>query len=216
MISVKDQIKAMNSTLAGRKNAKEDATHLIRDETDQARQVLTVQDRKALYLLKCENCEYVIQGKPVKISIENCKNIVIKIEDKVITGMVDIWKSENISLDFERSVSVFQLDNIKTIAIRLPTHEHFGSMVWTGVDDISLHCGDQTHNLSYSQLQTRHPDLRPEMDQFKTTFVDGLPRTEAVVRLENGYPATRSEEASFRELEKKKDEVLRGLPDQDD
>lgn len=31
--------------------------------------------------------------------VENCKNIVIKIEDKVITGMVDIWKSENISLD---------------------------------------------------------------------------------------------------------------------
>lgn len=29
MISVKDQIKAMNSALAGRKNAKEDATHLI-------------------------------------------------------------------------------------------------------------------------------------------------------------------------------------------
>lgn len=38
----------------------------------------------------------------------------------------------------------------------------------------------------------------------------------AVVRLENGYPATRSEEASFRELERKKDEVLRGQPEQDD
>ncbi|KAG0339829.1 hypothetical protein BG004_006656 [Podila humilis] len=216
MISVKDQIRAMNSSLAGRKNTKEEATQLIRDEKDQTQQVITMQDRKALYFLKCENCEYVIQGQPVKVSIENCKNILVKIEDKVITGMVDVWKAENIALEFNRSVSVFQLDNTKTISIRLPDHEHFGSMVWTGVDDISLHFGENTHMLSYSQLQSRNPNLCPETDQFKTTFVDGAPLTEAVIRLESGYPATGSEEAIFREIGRKKDEVLRGQAGEED
>ncbi|KAG0049703.1 hypothetical protein BGZ83_005474 [Gryganskiella cystojenkinii] len=212
MLSVKDQIKALNNNLSNKKNAKESATHLIKDAKDVTDEVLEVEDRKALYLLQCENCVYTVQGKPIKLSIEKCKNLTIKIEGKVLTGMVDIWKSENIILDFDRSVSVFQMDNIKTISIRMPDAEHFGSMVWAGVEDIKLHLGDDVHELSYSQLQVRNPELRPETDQFKTTFVNGSAKTEAIVRLENGYPATRAEEASFQRMEKKKDEVLRGAP----
>ncbi|GJJ70756.1 hypothetical protein EMPS_03106 [Entomortierella parvispora] len=210
MMSVKDQIKALNSNLAIKQNAKESATHLIKDAKDVIEEVLEVEDRKALYFLQCENCVYTIQGKPIKLSIEKCKNLTLKIEGKVLTGMVDIWKSEDIHLDFDRSVSVFQLDSIKTISIRMPDHEYFGSMVWAGVEGIKLHLGDDTHEMSYSQLQVRNPELRPETDQFKTTLVNGSVKTEAIVRLENGYPATRAEEASFQRLEKKKDEVLRG------
>ncbi|KAG0367905.1 hypothetical protein BGZ54_003034 [Gamsiella multidivaricata] len=209
MISVKDQIKAQNATLAGRANAKENATHLIKDAKDAAQEVVEVQDRKALYLLNCENCEYTIQGKPIKLSIENCKNVVLRIEGKVLTGTVDIWKSENVSLNFDRSVSMFQLDDIQSIAIRLPDSEHFGSMIWAGVEDLQLHLGEDTHALSYSELQSRNPNLRPETDQFKTTVVDGSIMTEAIVRLDNGYPATRAEEASYRRVEKQKDEMLR-------
>ncbi|KAF9425788.1 hypothetical protein BGZ94_007222 [Podila epigama] len=209
MISIKDQIKAVNSTLAGTRNAKENATNLIRDEKDKAQQEVTVQDRKALYFLNCENCEFTVQGQPLKLSIENCKNVVIKIEGKIITGVVDVWKSDIVALEFERSVSLFQLDSIKTISIRMPDTEHFGSMVWTGVYDIDLHFGETTHTLSYAQLQTRFPNLQQDVDQFKTTFVDELPKTEAMVRLENGYPATRSEAASYKDQVKKKEEALR-------
>ncbi|KAF9093099.1 hypothetical protein BGX27_001673 [Mortierella sp. AM989] len=207
MISVKDQAKALGNS-ATRPNAKEDATHLIKDTKDDTQEI-QVPDRKALYLLNCENCEYTIQGKPVKLSIENCKNVVLKIEGKILTGTVDIWKSGNLSMDFDRSVSTFQLDSIQSITIRLPDAEHFGSMVWAGCENINLHLGGDVHAFSYSELQTRNPNLHPEIDQFKTTVVNGSVMTEAVVRLDSGYPATRAEQASIRQLEKQKDEILR-------
>ncbi|KAF9100281.1 hypothetical protein BGX29_009291 [Mortierella sp. GBA35] len=215
MMSVRDQVNALNNS-ATRPNAKENATHLIKEAKGVAHEVIEVEDRKALYLLKCEDCEYTIQGKPIKISIENCKNLTIKIEGKVLTGTVDVWKSENINLDFDRSVSVFQLDSIETITIKLPDAEYFGSMIWAGVNNITLNLGADTHSLSYSQLQARNPALRPDTDQFKTTIVDGSIRTEAIVRLDNGYPMTRAEESSLQASEKKKDEVLRGQAKADD
>ncbi|KAF9992179.1 hypothetical protein BGZ80_010440 [Entomortierella chlamydospora] len=247
MISVKDQAKALSNS-ATRPNAKENATHLIRDAKDDTQEV-QVPDRKALYFLNCENCEYTVQGKPIKLSIENCKNLVLKVEDKILTGTVDIWKSGNLSLHFDRSVSTFQLDNIQSIAVRLPDAEHFGSMVWAGCEDVNLHLGrlfvamlvldgglsDRTdliltfirletsmetggdvHTLSYTDLQSRNPSLRPETDQFKTTVVDGSIMTEAVVRLDNGFPATRAEQANLRQLEKQKDELLRGSQAEDE
>ncbi|KAF9297930.1 hypothetical protein BGZ88_008524 [Linnemannia elongata] len=223
MMSVKEQANALNNS-ATRPNAKENATHLFKD-VKSAVETIEVQDRKALYLLKCEDCEYIIQGKPIKISIESCKNLTIKVEDKVLTGTVDIWKSENINLDstynqssfqFDRSVSAFQLDSIQTITIKMPEAEYFGSMVWAGVDNITLNLGDDTHSLSYSQLQARNPALRPDTDQFKTTIVDGSIKTEAIVRMDNGYPMTRAEESSLQASEKKKEEVLRGAPKADD
>jgi len=36
--------------------------------------------------------------------IENCKNLVIKVEGKVLTGTVDIWRCENIDLDVSLQV----------------------------------------------------------------------------------------------------------------
>ncbi|KAF9344816.1 hypothetical protein BGX26_003860 [Mortierella sp. AD094] len=214
MISVKDQAKALSYS-ATRPNAKESATHLIRDVKDDTQEV-QVPDRKALYFLNCENCEYTIQGKPIKLSIENCKGLVLKVQDKILTGTVDIWKSGNLSLDFDRSVSTFQLDNIQSITVRLPDAEHFGSMVWAGCEDVNLHLGGDVHALSYSELQSRNPSLRPETDQFKTTIVDGSIMTEAVVRLDNGFPATRAEQANLRQLEKQKDELLRAPQDEDE
>ncbi|KAI1316247.1 hypothetical protein EDD11_010294 [Mortierella claussenii] len=206
MISVKDQASAINSTR--RVNAKESATHLIKDAKDEQREI-QMEDRKAFYLLNCENCDYTLLGKPIKVSIENCKNVVLRVEDKIMTGTVDIWKSERVSLEFQRSVSTFQLDNISSITISLPDTEHFGSMVWAGVEDLTLRLGGDVHSLSYSELQSRNPALHPESDQFKTTVVDGSIMTEAIIRLDNGYPATRTEEANYRQLEKQKDQVLR-------
>ncbi|KAF9154637.1 hypothetical protein BG015_000322 [Linnemannia schmuckeri] len=214
MMSVRDQANALNNS-ATRPNAKENATHLLKDVKN-AVETIEVQDRKALYLLKCEDCEYTIQGKPIKISIESCKNLTIKVEGKVLTGTVDIWKSENVNLDFDRSVSVFQLDSIQTIMIKMPEAEYFGSMIWAGVDDITLNLGDETHSLSYRELQARNPELRPDTDQFKTTIIDGSIKTEAIVRMNDGYPMTRAEESSLQASEKKKDEVLRGAPRADD
>ncbi|KAF9179820.1 hypothetical protein BGZ51_006633 [Haplosporangium sp. Z 767] len=211
MISVKDQVQALNNNLTSRKNAKENATHLIKDAKDVEQEVIEIGDRKALYLLECENCVYTVQGKPIKVSIEKCKNVTLKIEDKVLTGMVDVWKSESISLDFDRSVSMFQLDNIQSITIKMLETEYFGSMVWSAVEDIKLQFGDGAHALSYRELLESNPDLRSETGQLKTTIPNGNIKTEgksSCLRLENGFPATRAEEADHQEMERLKNENL--------
>ncbi|KAG0215134.1 hypothetical protein BGX28_000839 [Mortierella sp. GBA30] len=203
MISVKDQINVLNKQLANKKNVKENSTHLIRDAKNAVQEVIEVGDRKALYIMKCEDCEYVIQGKPIKISMENCKNVGLKVEGKVLTGTVDVWSCENVSLD--------------SITIKMPEPEYFGSMFWAGVEGINIHLGDDKHELNYSDLQKKNPDLSSATGQFKTTVAgDGSLKTEAMVRLENGFPVTRAEEASFQRQEQKKDEVLRATQAEDD
>ncbi|KAF9973655.1 hypothetical protein BGZ65_009141 [Modicella reniformis] len=195
---------------AFRANAKENATHLIQNSKDVVNQEINVEAHKAVYLVNCENCTYTVKGKLVKLTVENCRNVVLKVEDKILTGTVDLFKSTNVSLHFERSVSMFSLENNQSIDIRLPDAEHFGYMIWAGVEDLKLRLGDDVHVLSYSELQSRNPGLRPETDQFKTSVVDGSIMTEAMIRLDGGFPATRTEEANHRQVERFKDEVLRG------
>ena len=45
-----------------------------KDVKDVEHEVIEVQDRKALYILQCENCVYTIQGRPIKISVGKTKN----------------------------------------------------------------------------------------------------------------------------------------------
>ncbi|KAF9580252.1 hypothetical protein BGW38_003174 [Lunasporangiospora selenospora] len=214
MMSLKDQISAMNRTLANRGsgNAKENATHLIRGAKDVQNEVIEVPDRMALYLLECEDCVYSIEGKPIKISIEKCKNVKLVVEGKVLTGVVDAWKSENLDLEFTRAVSTFELDSINAITIRMPEEEYFGQMVWSKVEETQLHLGDEEHRLNLAEVQGRNQ----ESSRFKTTIVQGSLKTEAIYRLEDGYLATRAEEAKFKEMERKKDEVLRPAQPEDD
>ncbi|KAF8939687.1 hypothetical protein BGZ58_008982 [Dissophora ornata] len=214
MTSVKDQAKALNINFGSKSNLREDKTLLIRGTKDVKQDLIEVQGNTALHLLECENCEYTIRGKAVKLSVEKCKNVVLKIEDRIMTGMADVWDSENVSLDFDQSVALFQLEAITSIVIRLPDAEHFGSMVWIGVNDLKLNLGQHTHALSFDDMHSRNPSLDKKTSQFKTTIVDGSIMTEAIVRLAGGHVATRAEEASIRELEKRKEDALRAPLDE--
>ncbi|KAF9572432.1 hypothetical protein EC968_009910 [Mortierella alpina] len=217
MISVKDQIKNLNERFATKSNVKESSTHLVNDVKNVEHEVIEVQDRKALYILQCENCVYTVQGRPIKISVENCKNVTLKIEGKVLTGTVDVWKGENITMEFETCIAVLQLDNIQSITIKVPEAEYFGSMFWAGVEDINLHFGEEKHTLNYGDLQKKNPELESATGQFKTTVaLDGSLKTQAMVRLESGYPATLAEEQTLQRQQQKKEEVLRGAHAEED
>ncbi|KAI8358070.1 hypothetical protein B0O80DRAFT_526917 [Mortierella sp. GBAus27b] len=196
-------------------NARERATHLIngsKDVTDQEVQV----ERKALHFVKCENCTFVVKGTLIKLTVEECKNVTIKVEDKILTGTVDLFKSANVSLGFDRSVSMFLLENNQSIDLQLPDPEYFGYMIWAGDDDLKLRLGDDLHVLSYSDLRSRNPDLQPGRDQFKTTVVDGSLKTEAVLRLGGGFPLSRAEQAEFKQSERQKLATLRGEQQDED
>ncbi|KAF9351845.1 hypothetical protein BGX34_000326 [Mortierella sp. NVP85] len=198
-----------NQGLAGRLNAKENATHLIKDAKD-TEQDINIETRKAVHFLKCENCTYTVKGTLIKLTIEECKNVVIKIEDKILTGTVDLFKSDNVSFSV-KAISLLSLENTKSVKIRFQDPEHFGSMVWSGDDDLQLHLGDDLHSFSYSELQLTNPNLNPAINQFKTTLVNGDVRTEAVIRIEGGgFPMTRAEENDHIEAERNKEEALRG------
>jgi hypothetical protein len=110
--------------------------------------------------------------------------VVIKIEEKILTGTVDLFKSDNVSFSVkwfffslvlapltnygisllrvflhcvdnpsvsqsDRAISLLSLENTKSVKIRFQDPEHFGSMVWSGDDDLQLHLGESTAILHY-------------------------------------------------------------------
>ncbi|KAG0237827.1 hypothetical protein BGW42_008448 [Actinomortierella wolfii] len=196
-------------------SAKERATQFLQHEVSQE-SAIQMEPHKALYLLNCKDCTYTVQGKPVKIAIENCENVVLKVTDKVLTGVIDVWGSKNIQVDCERAVGLFQLDNVKGFSLKLPDPEYFNEMIWVGSDNMVLHLGDEKHELGCSKLSASHPEQRRELDQFKTTMKPTGLVTEAVIRVNAGFPTTRAEEASHERLERQKDAVLGRSNDKDD
>ncbi|KAF9979308.1 hypothetical protein BGZ73_000002 [Actinomortierella ambigua] len=208
MISLKDKIMAANQPAGVRGlSAKERATQFVQDEVSQEK-TIQMEPHKALYLMKCKDCTVTVEGKPVKIAIENCENLVLKVTDKVLTGVIDVWGSKNVEVDCERAVGFLQLDNVNGFTLKLPDPEYFNEMMWVGSDNIVLHLGTEKHELDQSKLKESHPSHRHELDQFKTSMKPTGLLTEAVIRLDAGFPATRAEEASYQRLERQKDAAL--------
>ncbi|KAF9157476.1 hypothetical protein DFQ26_008700 [Actinomortierella ambigua] len=191
MISLKDKIMTTANQSAGVRgqSAKERATQLLQDEAGQEK-TIQMEPSKALYLLNCKDCTLTIEGKPIKISIENCENLVLKVTDKILTSVLDVWGSKNVEIDCERAVGFLQLESVQGFKFRLPDPEYFNEMIWVASDDIVLHLGTEKHELGSSKMEAK-PDQRNDLDQFitcrKSTGLSTEVRSDMA-----GYPVRRA------------------------
>jgi len=131
--------------------------------------------------------------------IDSCNNTTIRLNNKIITSTVDVYKSDNFNLFVNTKVGTLQLDICNKLNAEFQNKEMFQSVVWAGVSDLSLKFKEENHVLEtgFEQMKKLYPELRHTIDQFIIRWIDGQLLSERLIRLENGYPTTEREKKIY-------------------
>jgi len=86
-----------------------------------------------------------------KIVIENCKDTIININEKIITSVVEVINSTNMTLNINVPVLTLTCDNIENININYSDLSYFQLMARANVRGISLVVGGETINMEVDE-----------------------------------------------------------------
>lgn len=195
-------------------NLRKQNGQFIIDETDK-KYTLDRQEKKledgtvdlkavpTVYFKNCKNGEYTIDHRVAKILIENCENLTLTLNGKLLTSTMEIWKCKGVHLHANTKVKTLQLDIMTGMKVTYNTKDDFQSIVWQDVDSIDVAFkDDESLNLStgFAHMLEKFPDSDVAIDQFIVRFVaelgEGL-QPERCVRLKNGHLSTEREAADW-------------------
>jgi len=94
---------------------------------------------------------YNVATKSKKIVIENCKDTIININEKIITSVVEVINSTNMTLNINVPVLTLTCDNIENININYSDLSYFQLMARANVRGISLVVGGETINMEVDE-----------------------------------------------------------------
>ena len=100
------------------------------------------------FISNCQNCRYKIEDKTKKIVIENCKNLTLEINGKILTNVLEIINCFDIHLIVNTSIFTITCDNTKKVDIFYPIPDHFQMIAWAKVENPKVVIGDQELDLS--------------------------------------------------------------------
>ncbi|CAG8546705.1 6579_t:CDS:2 [Ambispora leptoticha] len=148
-----------------------------------------------VFIRNCNNSEYILDGVCTKVMIENCNNLILKANKKIITSTIEIWKSQNITLKINSQVQTLQLDECHKVSVEYDSVEHFHSIVWTGTKELELTIlegGEVKH-----EIKTTQESDNPAQSIIR--LINGKFADERLIRAEKGYPITERELQEWKE-----------------
>ncbi|CAG8670979.1 3732_t:CDS:2, partial [Acaulospora colombiana] len=178
-----------------------------------------ISSTSTIFLRLCDDVEYTVDCTCTKIMIEECKNLVLIVNDKIITSMIEVWKSDNITLKLKTQVHTIQVDQCGSIRIQYESVENFHSVVWNNTREIELKLsegGEEKYTLSTGDLHlsssresvdvenVKPPEDKDQEDsineakplnpyQYIIRLINDQLTTEELIRAEKGFPTTERE-----------------------
>jgi len=130
------------------------------------KEILKFKHTELVFFSCCNDSEFTVMDKSKKIVIENCKNLVLTINEKVITNYLEIINSENITLHINVPIFTMTIDNSTKLIVNFKDTDCFQMLVWTKVNELELHIGgnkislevDSSANLDWEQVITHKND----------------------------------------------------------
>ena len=152
-----------------------------------------------LYFKACRNCVFTIESRCTKVFVEDCHNCTFHFNSPVLTGVFEVWKCTSSALHLNTKAHTIQADLNKAVHFIYDKRPNFHFLVWAGCEDMLVRFKEEAvqHQTGLSLLQEAFPDLIPDVDQFKVSFVSDKLITERIVRLPGGYPSTDREADAF-------------------
>ncbi|KAF0438328.1 fog: tpr repeat [Gigaspora margarita] len=178
----------------------------------------SISSNSTVFLSHCEDVEYVVDTACTKIMIEECKNLFLTVNDKIITSTIEIWKSKNVTLKLNTQVQTVQVDQCQNVNLQYENPQNFHSVVWNNSDQLCLkilEAGEEKHVLSTgdsfeqpttttteeSVTQETPGDKKPTTlnpYQYIVRLIDNKLVTETLIRAEKGFPITQRELDEWR------------------
>ncbi|CAI2168027.1 8674_t:CDS:2 [Funneliformis geosporum] len=157
----------------------------------------SISSDSTVYLRLCEDMEYVVNGVCTKIMIEECKDLKLTVNEKIITSIIEIWKSDGINIKLNSQVQTVQIDQCKNINLEYDKPSKFHSIVWTNTSHLSMKIyedGQEKHSLNAGdEILVDSSDDKLYPSQYIVRLIDNQLVTEDLVRAEKGFPTTQRE-----------------------
>ncbi|KAJ3214594.1 hypothetical protein HDU67_001459 [Dinochytrium kinnereticum] len=171
----------------------------------------------SLFLRKLKNCDITIDTTVTKVMVEDCIAITLRLKKRVITQMLEVWRSDDCKIEISSPIQTLQVDMCKNLDVFYEKKDDFASLVWAKSDDIHLRFGDCTgqegmdaegrFSTGFERFQAASPDFNAvlDLDQFIVRFLKGVLKVEVVIRVGGGYASTDREDG---EAVKRKEMIL--------
>lgn len=167
--------------------------------------------KELLFLKSCHSGTYTVSTTCTKVLIEDCTDLVVNLNEKIMTNIIELWKCNNVTVNINTAVYTVQIDICKNVKLTFERKEDYHQVVWAGVDDLAIEFNrTPEHNLltGIAQMKEQHADLNEQIDQFIIRFLpDGKLTPEMIVRLANGYPTTNREADEWDAQQARKEEM---------
>lgn len=150
----------------------------------------------------CNNCEFDIQGYCVKVFVERCKGLIVRVNGKVITGTIEINRCENLNCVLAAKIGCLRVEQSKKVNVVFEKEEHFGYAVWAGCFMLRLQVAEKLARCDFGLVEKLDKTVNIERTQFKVWIVNGKLVTDKVKRLVNGFPTTVREEGKYDRKQK--------------
>lgn len=161
-----------------------------------------VQASQAIVFSDCNNCEYNLQAYCVKVFVERCKSLVLRVNGKVITSTIEINRCENLNCVLTTKIGCLRVEQSKKVNVVFEKEEHFGYAVWAGCFMLRLQVGQKLARCDFGLVAKLDKTVNIERTQFKVWIVNGKLVTDKVKRLVNGFPTTVREEGKYDRRQK--------------
>ncbi|KAI8833277.1 hypothetical protein BJ741DRAFT_666646 [Chytriomyces cf. hyalinus JEL632] len=195
---------------------KKPANHFVSDKKDETFTVVPedIPTPKALYFKGLTNCAVTVTASCTKLQIEACEGTLFILRGRIVTQIVEVWRSSKLKMRVEAVARTVQADDVKGLDLTYSHKALFETVVWTHCEDLSIQLDGSERNafhtgLSQAKLQT-HKDITEivDSDQFIVRFVDGALANEVVVRIGGGFATTVRDDDAFIEKQKRDQEKL--------
>jgi hypothetical protein len=196
-------------------NGKTQSTAVIYNEKGQKTDLTEerVKSQHTVVFKDCSDGEYTMSSMCTKITLDNCHNMTLTVNAKVVTQITEVYKCSKLTMILNTQVKTVQIDKSEAITTHFTDKSHFQHLVWAGTNDVKLEFKDAPeHNqhTGFGHMQAKQPNkpLNPDIDQFIMQFHQGELLTEKVVRFENGFPTTMREKIEYEERQKRNMEAF--------
>ncbi|CAG8541768.1 1616_t:CDS:2 [Funneliformis mosseae] len=155
----------------------------------------SISSNSTIFLRLCEDMEYVVNSVCTKIMIENCKNLKLTVNEKILTSIIEVWKSDGININLNAQVQTVQIDQCKNVNLEYDNPSKFYSIVWTNASHLSMkiyEVGQEKHSLNAGDEDSSDDD-KPNPVQYIVRLIDNQLVTEELIRAEKGFPTTQRE-----------------------
>jgi hypothetical protein len=148
-----------------------------------------------LIIKDCNDIKVLVERRTTKILVQNCENISLTLNHKLLTNTLECWRGSNVTLNINVQLKTMQLDLLQNVEVNFLKAEDFGSLIWNSIEDTKITFADHPSfntTTGLAERKTVLPDST-EVDQFIVRIVEGRLLNERCVRLKNGFLSTERE-----------------------